>query len=479
MKKTLLILLTYQRLRVGVIVGFFSLITSFAQAQKVVVSQTDDAITFIVDKDLPAPEGHLRMEEDEDLVAILLNKFNVPDENRQVLDYSFKGEQTVYMGTDVLFRCMLKAYAEHRPLVLSPDMVWLAVSQGFARYVNAHAEELRHQLVDHDGMMTLAVQSTTDLLSGQANWEQLMDGFAQQIDRYTKNGIGQTIAADFSTSGAIERIASRITLMDAVKSFFEYQVIYIACGIPQITLRGTVADWQAVLDKARQLRNYGLEAWIGQLEPVLKQFVETAKGKPNQRFWQSIVKKKRVNELRGGGCSPEKPTQLDGWFLTLFPDKDGTVYKKVQHTADMDDEMVQVDFKYKQIDPSTGSVIGETPMQLIAGFIGVSEDTTTYALTPKIGWLVRVGNGEQDAIDELKSQNERGSIELRVKEVPEMLRQLPHIASLTLTFTDKVDIPSWMDAIQIDRLHIFGDMTDEERAQLRRRFPQVKFTYFE
>ena len=125
MKKTLFILLTYQRLRVGVIVGFFSLITSFAQAQKVVVSQTDDAITFIVDKDLPAPEGHLRMEEDEDLVAILLNKFNVPDENRQVLDYSFKGEQTVYMGTDVLCRCMLKAYAEHRPLVLkSAAMVW-------------------------------------------------------------------------------------------------------------------------------------------------------------------------------------------------------------------------------------------------------------------------------------------------------------------------------------------------------------------
>ena len=468
---------------------FYSFVTCLAlmltlsagsvQAQSVVLSRSDDAITFVVDEGLPLPESHLHLMDAEDMVNLLLNKAHVPDENRRVLDYSFKGEELAYMKEDVLFQCMVRAYAEHRPLVLSPDIVWLAVSQGFANYVNAHAEELRPQIVDHDGRMTLTVQSPTDLLSGEADWQGLMDGFAAQIGHYTKGDLARTIASDFSTSGPAERIASRITLMDAVKSFFEYEVIYIACGIPQITLRGSVADWQAVLDKARRLKQYGLTSWIDKLEPVLRQFVETAKGRPDRRFWRSIVKRYSVKELRGGACSPDKITMLDGWFLTLFPDKDGKVLKKVVHNASMEDEMVQVDFKYLQIDPLSGAVIGETPMQLMAGFIGVAEDTATYALTPRIGWLVRVGNAEQDAADKLKEENERGSIELRVKEVPEVLRQLPHIATLTLTFTDRVELPQWMDAIQIDQLYVFGNMTDEEKSQLRRRFPQVKFSYLE
>ena len=447
-------------------------------SQREGTTQRAGSITFVVDRNLPAPEGHLMMMDDDDLTAMLMSQGHISNDDPQVVACSYKGQQIGYVGSDVLFQCMVKAYAEHRPLVLSPDVVWLIISQGFANYVNAHAEELRPLLVDHDGKMTLTVRSQHELLSGDVDWEQLMDGFAAQIGQYTKDDVAQTIAADFSTTGPTERIASRITLMDAVKSFFDYQIIYVACGIPQITLQGTPEDWQAVLDKATKLRRYGLDAWIGPLEPVLTQFVRTAQGHPNRHFWQNIVKKKRVDELRGGGCSPEKPTKLDGWFLTFFPDKNGKVYEKVTHLADMERETVQVDFKYLQLDPASGRV-SETPMQLMAGFIGVEEDTTTYALTPKIGWIVRVGNAESDAMNNLRQSNERGSIDLRVAEVPEMLRELPHIASLSLTFTGKVVLPEWMDGMQIDELYVFGDMTDAEKASLRQRFPKIKFSYLE
>ena len=42
--------------------------------------------------------------------------------------------------------------------------------------------------------------------------------------------------------------------MEAMKPYFEFIVMYIVCGIPEITLEGTPEDWEKVLDKARRLK---------------------------------------------------------------------------------------------------------------------------------------------------------------------------------------------------------------------------------
>ena len=155
-----------------------------------------------------------------------------------------------------------------------------------------------------------------------------------------------------------------MTLMESVKSYFEYMVYYIACGIPTITLTGTPADWRRVLDKTRRLEAYGLGEWTERLEPILTQFVRAAEGKPDQRFWQGMVKKQLVGELKGGGCSPEKPTQLDGWLLNFFPDENGQTLSSVPNTKSMPSERVRVGFKYRVVNPRQGTVVSETPMEL-------------------------------------------------------------------------------------------------------------------
>ena len=115
---------------------------------------------------------------------------------------------------------------------IQPYMVWLVISQGFARYVNAHAEELRPKLVNHNGKMDLAIMTNKDLLTEDVDWPSLIADFSSQINKYTKNGIAKTITSDFTTTGSVERVASQITLMESVKSYFEYIVYRIACGIP-------------------------------------------------------------------------------------------------------------------------------------------------------------------------------------------------------------------------------------------------------
>ena len=57
---------------------------------------------------------------------------------------------------DVLFHPVVaavdRAFMDHRPLCLSPEMIWLMICQGVANHINAHAEELRPRIVSHQGL---------------------------------------------------------------------------------------------------------------------------------------------------------------------------------------------------------------------------------------------------------------------------------------------------------------------------------------
>ena len=61
-------------------------------------------------------------------------------------------------------------------------------------------------------------------------------------------------------------------LMDSFKEYFSY-IVYTECGIPKITLEGTVDDWKKLRDRALGLAQYDLVWWVEALEPVLDQFV--------------------------------------------------------------------------------------------------------------------------------------------------------------------------------------------------------------
>ncbi len=348
-----------------------------------IIAQSPGSITFEVDENLQPVDGWFYLEDGEQIAKSLL-----PDPEYMTEDYrkcyraiatSFFNENNFeYQGESPFYGTLIKAYARHMSVTLSPDMIWLLISQGFARYVDAHAEELRSLFVDHDGKMALVVQGK-DFLFEDTDWPKIIGDFASQIEENTKGDIAQVITADFSTTGPVERVASQITLMESVKSYFTYEY-YTTCGIPSITLKGTPEDWQRVLEKARKLSQYGLDGWVKELEPILTEFILAAEGHPNQQFWQCIVMTIREDILRaaGGGCGDEtEPTVFDGWFLKLYPDEEGKTREAVEMGASMPSEMVHVEFLYNKRD-----------MELWAGFIATEVDSAANMLTPKIGWMV-------------------------------------------------------------------------------------------
>ena len=439
------------------------------------------SVGFKVDKDLPAPKTKLQKYDDQEIAKKIVNISGVPQNLHRVKKTSFEGERLCYLGDDNFFKCMVQAYADHRPLVLSPDMVWLIISQGFSRYVNAHTEEMRDLLVFHEGKMELVTISNNNILLPNGDWKLLLNDFSACIAKNTKGELADLMTANFSTTGITERIASQVSLMDVVKKYFIYTRISASCGIPSITLKGSPEDWQKVLDKVCSLKKYNLEKWASDLEDILKEFVKASKGNHNTSFWQSIVKKRRIDQIKAGNwclTDPKKITYLDGWFLKFFPNALGETPDSVVWNHDMPQEMVRVSFRQVLTDPDSGMPLDTIPMQLWAGFVGVEEDAKTHALSPKIGWLARIADEESDEVARLKEQNKYdGSISVELgkgQEVPRALSKLEHIRTLRLNFWNSpVVIPEWLDKIPINKLYIMGKFTDEEEAQLRQRFPNV------
>lgn len=459
------------------------LLTAGVQAKKndIISREKGKSITFRVDPDLPEPTGEslsFKMKNAQGLISAMLNRSEIPGDAERVVGSGLGQGQYAYYGESPFFDGMIDAFADHRPVVLSPDVIWFLICQGFARYVNDNPEAVRDLFVDHEGKIDLVVQSGKDLLQGNADWEAIVDGFYKQIHDNTKGEIADIMAQKFSTTGVNEHIVSEIVLMETVKSYFNYIVMYMSCGIPSVTLTGTPDDWQSILDRTRKLSAYGIDWWVKDLEPILTEFVNASKGKPNVNFWKSIVKKYRPGDLRGLSCGMDiGSTKFDGWFLKFLPyDKSGRTPAEVNMDHSMQPEMVRTDYKYIIFNDLTGEVEREMMMEFWAGIVGMEVDPVTYAMTPKLGWFTRVKQTEEELLAEFEEQDSRDSwdgLSLRVNRVPDILRKMGHINNLSLTFDGKVVIPDWMDGKDIGNLTISGSMTPEEEAALKARFPKA------
>ena len=364
-------------------------------------SMAGQSVTFAVDEVEPASKP-LGWKQSGAKIAKNLHQ-PLPDDlfsewEPEIIANSFADEKNMCaIGEDVVFQMLLRAWCQHRPVVLTPDAIWLVICQQLSHAVNKNPEKYRKLLVNHDGQKTLRLQVLNDLLSDQADWEGLMARFAAEIGKYTNNDIATKLVADFSTTGTDELIASEVTLMDVVKPFFKYEAFYVVCGIPSITLTGTPEDWQKVLDKTRTLSDYGFGWWVEDLEPILGEFIKASEGQPDISFWKDIVKKTRPQTIQGPTCSKKQPkmTKFDGWFLKLFPfDNDGRTPSEVTISKTMLAETVCVPLKYDIMDPS-GKLMKTYDLELVAGIVGVVDNPVDFSLTPKIGWFVRTVKSEE------------------------------------------------------------------------------------
>lgn len=306
------------------------------------------------------------------------------------------------------------AFDEHRPLILTPDDIWLAICQGFGNHLVANADKLEGKLLAKKRPEEIYVFIEDLAQNNSDGWEELVQGFNDSLAGYIKGPAMQMINQQFTTTTPVISTAYQITMMDAVKSFFKYTG-GSGCGIPSITLKGTPEDWQQIYDNIDQFNAYGMEFWTSELKPVLNEFVLASKGEANVEFWQSIYKHEAFYGV----------SAISGWMLKFFPYlegernlKPGTFEGETPHetyfyrnpfivgnkhllsdisTYDLPKGYVNVPFTWKEIRPQHNDVV-EHHLMLHAGFFGIQQEG--IHVQPFISWCIT--NQERAAPEDIR-----------------------------------------------------------------------------
>ena len=218
---------------------------------------------------------------------------------------------------------VFKAYCEHYPLELSVEDIWVAITQGVSIHLNENAEKYRELMVTHEGKkeLNLPVDSLqipeSDRPKGgntsvpAINWPAAVRLMGDLIRQDMKTDLATLLTTAFSGTTPVEQAVFDCTLMDSVKSYYDYR-FSLCCGLPQVTLRGSPDDFQQVINRVNQLRTIFTDFnwWLDTLIPHLKQLKASAEGKADVDWWQKICH--RV----GGGSDI---SMLAGWLADFVP----------------------------------------------------------------------------------------------------------------------------------------------------------------
>jgi hypothetical protein len=285
-----------------------------------------------------------------------------------------------------LLAAVYTAFSQHRPLVLTPDAVWLTIAQGVAHHMALHGERLRSRFVSHEGKLDLVFACPGWVEGSPENpWADAFASWAGQIRAHVGSPVHDVLVCDFSTTGPVERAVSQIVMMDVFERYFHY-VLYCICGIPAVTLEGTTADWQHLLDKVVGLAAFDLDWWLTHLLLVCEHFVRASRGDVDREHWQGICK---LRKDYGGDV-------INGWVAKLFPylraftngpcHRLNPIFETGEgfQTWAAPPGLSRVPFTWRNA--RTGR---ERPMEAVGGLLGVTQDPQTLALRPKVGWAVR------------------------------------------------------------------------------------------
>ncbi len=221
-------------------------------------------------------------------------------------------------------------YGQHRPLVLSPDIIWMTIAQGVTTHINHSFKDLESKIFKKNKPNVIRVRNDS-LEYGARHWIELVSEFTDSVKVYTKQGINQFLAPTFTTTTKTINTAYQANILYGYKKAFTY-VGEGGCGIPYITLTGSKQDWIDLKLNLKKLDDLELEYWRLELEPVLSEFISVFEGDININFWKNIYK-----EYSNYGIFA-----VSGWIIKLYP------YMEVLGDRELDKEkgMYKVEYEF-------------------------------------------------------------------------------------------------------------------------------------
>jgi hypothetical protein len=341
------------------------------------VSTHAGGVTFAIDDVTPAAKPLKTIKPQESVTLLAEGAVEACS------DYTADCVRDVWFHPVLAAACL--AHADHRPLILSPDMIWVTILQGFAQHVRNDPERFRQRFVSHPGKAVIEVRRDDFARGSPENpWAEVIGEFSAGVRRHIGDQYDRLVS-DFSTTGPVERTACEVTLLDTFQSFFEYRFSAV-CGIPEVTLEGTPDDWRKLRAKVEHLAPFDLDWWLPSVRRVCDQFTRASSGDIDRGHWRNLWKQ----YLRYGG------SDVNGWLVKLVP------YVRNWQTRNLtvrnplladDEQRVSTDALPSGVSKAeflcTWGRDEPRPYEMLGGFLGVGQDQRTLALRPKMGWAIR------------------------------------------------------------------------------------------
>lgn len=299
----------------------------------------------------------------------------------------WKGEYPV-ATVSLLVQAAHRAFGEHLPLSLAPEVLWYAICHEVAIHVKqdprAHAKWFTTR---PDEKVKIDVRDDSLVYgSPDNNWGRLLGLFRGPLREHVPAPTAALFLPTFSTTTPESEVAVLVAFMDVVSEYYTFGFV-TECGIPSVRLEGTPEDWRLLVQSASALAEAfpGLRPYFTDLVPVLKEIAATAVGAdPDPDFWKSLYK------FGGGSGGPF----VNGWITSLFahvPNGRGFAPKRTYdwrksassyggfHTNDFPAHVSTVPATWTYHDR-------EIPMGFAAGILGVDHDDGFLA--PRLGYAI-------------------------------------------------------------------------------------------
>jgi hypothetical protein len=309
--------------------------------------------------------------------------------NRNKIFYAYSDSISPFIEyrskTSSFLDVLMLAYANHYPMEISPDDIWLMILDGFRLHVKNNRNALKNRFVapGTDTVITV-LDNSLSFESTHNEWFWTIASLSELLQSKLPKKTGVPLKTKFSTTSPVDNNISRSMVMAVASEYYSF-VVRTSCGIPKIKVNGTKEDWVLLKESFNKLAlQLNMKWWTKGLNPVLDEFINIFDGKINLEHWKNIYK-----YYNPKGCGSPS---FDGWISRFLPytkelTNNGEVYVKHSdwnkriYFHDVPSGITFVDVKW--------IYYGRTiPLKLYTGFIGIQVDTTKKMLKAARGYAL-------------------------------------------------------------------------------------------
>jgi len=195
------------------------------------------------------------------------------------------------------------AWANHKGIIMSPDIFWHIVSCETATHIKENASA-------YAGLFTTTPDKKQDIIVETTDSQLIpLDRIEDQLRMRVPTNIDLFIPS-FSTTNKNSYFAFVAAFADAMQVYYNYSMYM--CGIPNVQLLGTYEDWHKIETNVSAIKNLLDKKTNKYFDGVLDILTSIIENK-DRKFWKNIFSLER--------CGSGSQVEVAGWISDLFMKK--------------------------------------------------------------------------------------------------------------------------------------------------------------